>query len=111
MVPLLLAGALAASHVVAPQFLQPPTPASPSLRGAPVVRILQRPAATPGCKRDAIQTASPMSPALLLRPEDRAQIQLKRLGDLPKPNFEIAVNRTDADGCPVPVVVSYRVGP
>lgn len=33
----------------------------------------------------------------------------KRLGDLPRANWEIAVLRLDANGCQTPVVVSYGV--
>ncbi len=55
----------------------------------------------------AIQT-SMVDPALLLRPQDRLAIQMRRLGDLPKANLEIAVLRTVA-GCAVPVGVKYEV--
>ena len=55
----------------------------------------------------AIQTST-VDPVLLLRPQDRLAIQMRRLGDLPKASKEIAVMRTVA-GCAVPVGVSYGV--
>ncbi len=59
------------------------------------------------CRRQgAVQTS--YEPALLLRPQDRAAIRLQRLGDLPKANFEIAVER-QIGGCASPVVIGYRV--
>lgn len=113
MVPLLLAGALAASQFVAPQLLPVPKSAADlsPFTGNPVVQLVQRPAALAGCPRAVMETGSPMSPALLLRPQDRSAVKLQKLGELPKPNLEIAVLRTTADGCQVPVVVSYSVGP
>jgi hypothetical protein len=59
------------------------------------------------CKSIGIQTSN-ADPALLLRPQDRAAVRKSKLGDLPKANLEIAVERK-VDGCPAPVVVSYRV--
>lgn len=50
------------------------------------------------------------TPALLLRPQDRAKVRFQRLGELPKANYEIAVMRT-VGGCARPVVVRYAVGP
>ena len=55
----------------------------------------------------AIQTSA-ADPILLLRPQDRLAIQMRRLGDLPKANKEVAVLRKVA-GCAVPVGVSYGV--
>ena len=56
----------------------------------------------------AMQTSDPASPVLLLRPQDRKAIRLKKLGDLPKANKEIAVLRS-VDGCAVPVGIRYSV--
>lgn len=64
----------------------------------------------PACRQGALETAAPVDPALLFRPQDQAAARLRRLGDLPKPNLEIAVLRT-VDGCAAPVVVRYSIGP
>ena len=56
----------------------------------------------------AMQTSDPASPVLLLRPQDRKAIRLKKLGDLPKANKEVAVLRS-VDGCAVPVGIRYSV--
>jgi hypothetical protein len=56
----------------------------------------------------ALQTSDPATPALLLRPQDRKTIRLRKLGDLPKANKEIAVLRS-VDGCAVPVGIRYSV--
>ena len=64
--------------------------------------------ARPVCRNATIETAAPIDPALLLRPQDRAQVMFRPLGELPKANKEIAVLR-QVQGCTVPVVVSYGV--
>lgn len=48
------------------------------------------------------------TPALLLRPQDKAVVRARRLTDLPKANREDAVLRT-IGGCPVPVAITYEV--
>ena len=53
------------------------------------------------CKQQNLTQAS------LLRPEDRAGAQVRRLGDMPKANLEKAVMRS-VSGCVVPVVVKYE---
>lgn len=62
----------------------------------------------PACRNAAIQTSSPVDPALLLRPQDRTAAKIRRLGDLPKANKEVAILR-QVGGCSVPLVVSYGV--
>ena len=59
------------------------------------------------CKGQPVVQTSGVDPALLLRPQDRAAVQFKRLGDLPKGHKEVAVLRVVA-GCVVPVGVSYQ---
>ena len=53
----------------------------------------------------AMQTSGP---ALLLRPQDRKNLRVRKLGDLPKANKEVAVART-IGGCAVPVDIRYSV--
>ena len=60
------------------------------------------------CKNAGAMQTSLANPALLFRPQDRAAARPSRLGDLPKANKEIAVNRTVA-GCVVAVGVRYEV--
>ena len=60
------------------------------------------------CKDQPIVQTSAAEPALLLRPQDRAAVGLRRLGDLPKANKEVAVLRV-VGGCVLPVGVSYGV--
>lgn len=77
----------------------------------PGVRVIQGfgpTLAKPACQAATIQTAAPVDPALLLRPQDRARVKYRRLGELPKANHEIAVLR-QVEGCTAPVVVSYEV--
>ena len=47
-------------------------------------------------------------PARLLRPEDGAAARPRSLGDLPKADMHLAVNRT-IGGCAVPTIVRYAV--
>ena len=56
----------------------------------------------------AMQTSDSATPALLLRPQDRKNIRMKKLGDLPKANMEVAVLRS-VGGCAVPVGIRYSV--
>lgn len=58
--------------------------------------------------RAGVITASGPGAISLLRPQDRAEVKRRRLGDLPKAHKEIAVERT-VDGCPAPLIVSYDV--
>jgi hypothetical protein len=44
----------------------------------------------------------------LLRPQDRAALRFRKLGDLPKAHHEIAVHRT-VMGCAAPLIVRYDV--
>jgi len=53
----------------------------------------------------AMQTSGP---ALLLRPQDRKNLRVQKLADLPKANKEVAVART-IGGCAVPVGIRYSV--
>jgi hypothetical protein len=62
----------------------------------------------PSACRAGVTTASDAGPATLLRPQDRAEIKARRLGDLPKANKEIAINRS-VSGCSAPLIVSYEV--
>ncbi len=78
MIALLLAAQLSAA--TAPNRIEPPTL----------------------CKKPNVTEAS------VLRPEDRANANVRRLGELPKANFEKAVNRS-VSGCTVPAVVKYEV--
>ena len=55
----------------------------------------------------AMQTSTP-APALLLRPEDRAAVMGRKLGELPRANLEYAVERS-VGGCVRPAVVRYAV--
>ena len=61
----------------------------------------------PACQDGRMETADPVDPALL-RPQDRARVKFRRLGDLPRANKEIAVLR-QVRGCTAPVVVSIGV--
>lgn len=56
----------------------------------------------------AMQTSFAAEPTLLYRPQDRAVARPQKLGELPKPNLELAVLRS-VGGCAAPVVVSTRV--
>ncbi|WP_394763501.1 hypothetical protein [Phenylobacterium sp.] len=58
------------------------------------------------CKAPMTMQTSFADPVLLLRPQDRAVSQAKRLTELPKANLEYAVMRT-VGGCVVPSVVRY----
>jgi hypothetical protein len=59
----------------------------------------------PTACRAGVTTAADES---LLRPQDRAELRLRNLGDLPKAHHEIAVNRT-VMGCAAPLIVRYDV--
>jgi hypothetical protein len=71
---------------------------------------LLQPPSDAACRQGAIQTGAPVDPALLFRDQDRAATKFSRLGDLPKANLEIAVERT-VGGCAAPIVVRANVGP
>jgi len=60
----------------------------------------------PSACRAGITTAA--GPSALLRPQDRAELKFRRLGDLPKAHLEIAVERS-VGGCPAPIIVRYDV--
>jgi hypothetical protein len=60
------------------------------------------------CRPQGAMHTSDGAPALLLRPRDRQAVRMRKLGDLPKANKEIAVARTVA-GCAVPVGIRYQV--
>jgi hypothetical protein len=60
----------------------------------------------PSACRAGVTTAA--GPGALLRPQDRAALQFRKLGDLPKARLEIAVNRT-VGGCAAPLIVRYDV--
>lgn len=62
----------------------------------------------PTACRAGVTTAAGAGPAALLRPQDRAAVKARRLGDLPKANMEIAINRS-VSGCSAPLIVSYEV--
>lgn len=62
----------------------------------------------PSACRAGVTTASGAGPTALLRPQDRAAVKARRLGDLPKANKEIAINRS-VSGCSAPLIVSYEV--
>lgn len=81
------------------------TAAGPQLQ---VVRGFGPTLAGPACHNATMETADPVDPALLLRPQDRTAARFRQLGDLPKANKEIAVLR-QVRGCTVPVVISYGV--
>lgn len=59
------------------------------------------------CKPHGSMQTSLGDPALLLRPQDRAAVFVRRLADLPKANLEYAVERS-VDGCAAPVVIRYQ---
>jgi hypothetical protein len=95
---LLMAGAVAA----APQTATPQS--APARTVVPLIQktriyIDGQPVILPRCDSgELIQTVAKARPP-----------ETKRLGDLPKANFERTVNRT-VDGCVKPAVVSYSVG-
>jgi hypothetical protein len=60
------------------------------------------------CRSQGALQTSYADPALLLRPQDRAAVTARKLGDLPKANLEIAVLRS-VEGCANPIVVGYEV--
>jgi hypothetical protein len=62
----------------------------------------------PTACRAGVTTAAGAGPTALLRPQDRAAVKARRLGDLPKANKEIAINRS-VSGCSAPLIVSYEV--
>jgi hypothetical protein len=59
----------------------------------------------PAACRAGVTTAADST---LLRPADRAELKIRKLGDLPKAHHEIAINRT-VMGCMAPVIVRYDV--
>ena len=59
------------------------------------------------CEPHAAMQTSMGNPALLLRPQDRAAVLVRRLADLPKANLEYAVDRS-VDGCSRPAVIRYQ---
>jgi hypothetical protein len=63
-------------------------------------------AATAACKATG-RYQTDWEPALLYRQQDR--LGAKRLGDLPKPDYEKTVMRT-VEGCSAPLVVGSSVG-
>jgi hypothetical protein len=59
----------------------------------------------PTACRAGVTTAADES---LLRPQDRAELRLRKLGDLPKAHHEIAIHRT-VMGCVAPLIVRNDV--
>lgn len=53
-------------------------------------------------------TAAAAGAGALMRPQDWRAARPRKLGDLPKANLEIAVDRR-VGGCPAPVIVRYDV--
>lgn len=110
MLALLLAAQLSA-EIVRPMPVEVVLPTDPV---AARIRLVQQPQEVFGRPRlacpsqGAMQTSDAAEPALLLRPQDRRSVRLKRLGDLPKANKEIAVERS-IGGCAVPVAIRYGV--
>ena len=69
-------------------------------------KVFRVPEAAAFCKDNGkLQTSDPV---LLYRPDGK-RLHYK-LGELPKPNKENAVNRM-VDGCAAPLVVQFSVGP
>ena len=58
------------------------------------------------CEPGMLHTSA--DPALLMRPQDWPAARARKLGELPKANLEIAVERR-RDGCPAPLIVRYAV--
>ena len=59
------------------------------------------------CPPSGATNASDGDP-MLLRPQDRKELRARRLADLPRANWEVAVART-IGGCAVPVGIRYGV--
>ena len=99
MLALLIATQLAAAPLAA---------AVPAIAAAKDRPLIQRNGLNfiPSACRAGVTTAA--GPSALLRPQDRAELRFRRLGELPKAHLEIAVNRT-VGGCAAPVIVRYDV--
>lgn len=95
MIAMLLAAQIAATAVASPQI--PLVQRHRSFVEAPAI-----------CHNEGAMQTSYATPALLLRPQDRADARPRRLTDLPKANREDAVLRM-IGGCTVPVAVAYQV--
>jgi hypothetical protein len=77
---------------------------APSPLGGPLAQFHGLSLAPTAC-RAGVTTAADES---LLRPQDRAELRLRKLGDLPKAHHEIAVHRT-VMGCVAPLIVRNDV--
>jgi len=115
MIAMLLAAQLSAEIMRGPAAADPPVgavmfgPAQvTSIKFLPSRRLtLVAPQAI--CPSQAVmETSDAATPALLLRPQDRKNLRMRKLGDLPKANMEFAVART-VGGCAVPVGIRYSV--